>query len=183
MTSRYNIALSSANQDIKQICETICESQREIFATKAGSDEVRKDPAVRILVHHLATALRTDEFETSVSAYSEASYLCRLHSNTDRIYRDGISAQDGAVNVGALSSSVVRHVDSLSATMAEENIRKHAGLRLIAHQMAFLCNVNQLSKDELDGLIQTCRAQASLTVVADQSVNAGAVTRAAQQRP
>lgn len=71
------------------ICGSIREAQREILDERhpdgrlKGTDDVRADPAIRLMVHQLAFLTNAFQLETDLNAYADLSEACRKLSRED----------------------------------------------------------------------------------------------------
>jgi hypothetical protein len=167
MFNRYRNALQLSNGgDIAELCEAISAAQREIYDDKKGSDDVKSDPAVRLMAAQLVSHFKADELDTVAGLYGNLSDQCESARKTgSRAHGDGIDSQS-AVNTGALALSIARHAKVVEAP------EDHPGLRLIAYQISYLCKVQSMPAPSLQGLKEICRAEAAIQMVPDRSAPA-----------
>jgi hypothetical protein len=95
-------------------------------------------------------------------------------------HNDAISIQGGACNLSGVARALVRAInqcrdESNSGTM---EIREDAAIRLIVHQMAFLCNVHEIdnTSDVYGRLTDECTRKA-----AERNAELKAAREAAEQ--
>lgn len=175
MTKRFSVALAHAADDrLEVLCDAISQAQREIFSDGAGSDQVRTDPAVGLVMIHLYDALKVTQMDSDFSGYTEVTeHVDAKIKQDDRQeaafgrWRDAQSAQAGAVNVGALASAISRHARAMAeAGITDEAIRTDKALMAICHQMASLCGVGGIGGAD-PGLRERCEHACRSAVAAD----------------
>lgn len=149
------------------LAQAVVDAQREIHAEGGGTRGVYADPAVRLLVRRLYQQGGVAEFEEAYGAKEEAMQQAlqgSTHASSVALLRDGLSAVQGAVNVGAMMNSLVRHATALRAEgHGEPIVARHDGTAAILMQCASLCRVRtRLNSDDPDGdladVVQACRA-------------------------
>jgi len=75
-------------------------------------------------------------------------------------HREALEIQEGACNVRAIARALVKAADE-AGNEGGPNPREDAAVRLIAHQIAFLCNVAEIDNGFLvySKLEDECRAK------------------------
>lgn len=157
------LSLSTDNIDVAAACELLSSAQRELSDAGKGTNDVRADPAVRLIATRIGAAFDVPGIEKSVTLYSDLTKECEAgKAQGDRLFRDGLDSQN-ASNPSGLALSIARHARDYQH--AETPLEKHPGLRLIAYQVSYLCNVLDPSPQDTQQLVETCRAQSALAQV------------------
>jgi hypothetical protein len=101
--------------------------------------------------------------------------------NQDAINRhsDALFIQEGACNLSGVARSLVRAINQCQhqENMGTQQIRDDAAIRLIVHQMSFLCNVGEIdaiSNDVYGKLLEECKqkSEAILKKLAEEKAKA-----------
>jgi hypothetical protein len=90
--------------------------------------------------------------------------------NQDAINRhsDALFIQEGACNLSGVARSLVRAINQCQhqENMGTQKVRDDAAIRMIVHQMAFLCNVGEIdsaSNDVYGRLQKECQEKSEAT--------------------
>lgn len=79
MRNRFKDALQS--QDASNpgaLCRSLAEIQTQMYAEGKGTDEVRADPACRLIAYQIAYLFNTAGLD-QLDAYAEATHACEQH--------------------------------------------------------------------------------------------------------
>lgn len=87
-----------------------------------------------------------------------------MNGVTDNRFQDALAIQQGASNLSGVARSLVRAINQCRADNVD--IRRDPAIRLIVHQMAFLCNVQEIdgTLDVYGELTRACEAKAKVRV-------------------
>jgi hypothetical protein len=83
-------------------------------------------------------------------------------------HSDALAIQAGACNLSGVARSLVRAINQCQhqENMGTQQVRDDAAIRLIVHQMAFLCNVGEIdniSNDLYGKLTEECKQKSDAT--------------------
>lgn len=166
--TRFDAALElngkpEKNLTVSVIAAALASAQREIFDEKKGSQHVTEDPAARYFMALLSQRLHINAINEDATEYTEVGAAVdegkQKAMPTDvasRRWNDAESAQQGAVNVGAMAGSISRY----AKVMEEAGMDTHTdpALRQIAHQMDFLFGSGLGLQKHKDEALDRCRA-------------------------
>lgn len=79
MTRRYNnaIGIQEGACNPTAIAHSIIQACQEINCENGGTDTIRQDPAVRLMVHQLAFLTNQTEIDNSMPCYSNLIKQCK----------------------------------------------------------------------------------------------------------
>jgi hypothetical protein len=80
MVKRYRdaLAIQEGACNPSGIAHSIIDACREIYDAKGGTDTIRSDPAVRLMVHQLAFLCGVAEIDDSLMLYGELVKACKV---------------------------------------------------------------------------------------------------------
>lgn len=151
--------------DLGSIARTVVAACDEIRSEGGGTDAMRECPAVVAMMMAAFDVAWVKDFNSgALDDYGKMMDQLRETARSEcsspairRAAQDGVSAQEGAVNLRALMAAVGRHLESLAAAGVEDGAR-NGGVRMIVHQAASLCGICVDDPERRLEVIGVCRA-------------------------